>query len=200
MEQSATGHPPLHVASEFTPQPISRGSTLRPIGQDVKAVRSRVFGAPCPDVSLGRCPSVLVAWVACMGLLVQRAYLQASAANLATDLARYGTAAQWRGVYYRGEKVGFTVSQVVPADDGFELQEDGRLQMSLLGATTPAVIKTDGARGPGVRAAVVRLLARSRHRPAARSGHGSTACASRCRSRRPAARAPRRAPATSRRR
>ena len=84
----------------------------------------------------------LVAWLACMGLLAQRAYLQASGANLATDLARYGTAAQWRGVYYRGEKVGFTVGQTVATDDGFELQEDGRLQMSLLGATTPAVIKT----------------------------------------------------------
>jgi len=84
----------------------------------------------------------LAAWVITMGVLVQRSYLQASAANLATDLARYGTQAQWRGVYYRGEKIGFTVSQVMPTDDGFELQEDGRLQMSLLGATTPAVVKT----------------------------------------------------------
>ena len=77
-----------------------------------------------------------------MGLLVHRSYIQASAANLATDLARYGSEAQWRGVYYRGEKVGFTVGQIVPAGDGFELQEDGRLQMSLLGATTPAIIRT----------------------------------------------------------
>ena len=77
-----------------------------------------------------------------MCLLAQRAYLQASGATLATDLARYGTAAQWRGMYYRGEKVGFTVGQTVATGDGFELQEDGRLQMSLLGATTPAVIKT----------------------------------------------------------
>jgi hypothetical protein len=68
--------------------------------------------------------------------------LQAAPVNLATDLARYGTAAQWRGVYYRGEKIGFTVSQVERTDDGFELQEDGRLQMSLLGATTPAILKT----------------------------------------------------------
>ncbi len=86
--------------------------------------------------------AVLAAWAGCMGVLVQRAYLQASGASLATDLARYGTAAQWRGMYYRGEKVGFTVGQTVATDDGFELQEDGRLQMSLLGATTPAVIKT----------------------------------------------------------
>ena len=48
----------------------------------------------------------------------------------------------WRGVYYRGEKIGFTVSQTVPQDDGFELEEDGRLQMSLLGATTAATIRT----------------------------------------------------------
>jgi hypothetical protein len=84
---------------------------------------------------------ILIAWVAQMTALVNRAYLQGSV-NLATDLARYGSAAQWRGVYYRGEKLGFTVSQTVPADDGFELQEDGRLQMTLLGATTPASIRT----------------------------------------------------------
>ena len=77
-----------------------------------------------------------------MGLLVHRSYIQTSAANLATDLARYGSTAQWRGVYYRGEKIGFTVGQIVPQDDGFELQEDGRLQMSLLGATSAAVLKT----------------------------------------------------------
>ena len=83
----------------------------------------------------------LVAWIVSMGVLVSRAYLQASP-NLAVDLARYGSAAEWRGVYYRGEKIGFTVSQTVPLEDGFELQEDGRLQMSLLGATTAAAIQT----------------------------------------------------------
>jgi hypothetical protein len=85
---------------------------------------------------------VLAAWVVSMGVLLQRSYLQASSTNLATDLARYGSQASWRGVYYRDEKIGFTVGQVVATDEGFELQEDGRLQMSLLGATTPAIIKT----------------------------------------------------------
>ena len=46
-----------------------------------------------------------------MGVLVRQSYFQASASNLATDLARYGSAARWRGVYYRGEKIGFTVGQ-----------------------------------------------------------------------------------------
>jgi transglutaminase-like putative cysteine protease len=84
----------------------------------------------------------LIAWVVTMGAMINRSYLQASPRNLATDLARYGSTAQWRGVYYRGEKIGFTVSQVQATDDGFDLQEDGRLQFSLLGATTAAILKT----------------------------------------------------------
>jgi hypothetical protein len=49
---------------------------------------------------------VLIGWIACMAVLVDRTYLQASPANLATDLARYGPTAAWRGVYYRGDKIG----------------------------------------------------------------------------------------------
>ena len=59
-----------------------------------------------------------MAWVACMAVLVNRSYLQASPANLATDLARYGSTAVWRGVYYRGEKIGFTVSQTIRTERG----------------------------------------------------------------------------------
>ncbi len=58
---------------------------------------------------------VIVTWIAVMAVLVNRSYAQATG-NLATDLARYGSSAQWRGVYYRGEKIGFTVSQTVPVD------------------------------------------------------------------------------------
>ena len=85
---------------------------------------------------------VVAAWVLTMGVVLNRAYVQARSFNLATDLARYGSAAEWRGVYYRGEKIGFTVSQTNPTPDGFELQEDARLKMSLLGATTAAAIRT----------------------------------------------------------
>jgi hypothetical protein len=84
---------------------------------------------------------VLLLWAVQMAALVNRSYLQASP-NLATDLARYGSNAQWRGVYYRGEKIGFTVSQTAAIDEGFELQEDGQLQMTLLGATTFASLRT----------------------------------------------------------
>jgi transglutaminase-like putative cysteine protease len=85
---------------------------------------------------------VLVAWVATMATLVARSYGPSSQTNLATDLARYGSTAVWRGVYYRGEKIGFTVSQTSRTDNGFELQEDGRLQMLLLGQDTAARIRT----------------------------------------------------------
>jgi transglutaminase-like putative cysteine protease len=86
--------------------------------------------------------AILLAWTATMAALVNRSYLQAAPVGLATDLARYGSEATWRGVYYRGEKIGFTVSQTVPEGDGFRIEEDGRLQMSLLGATTAAAIRT----------------------------------------------------------
>src|SRR5215212_9533656 len=80
--------------------------------------------------------AILIGWAGVMTALINHSYLQESA-NLATDLARYGSAAQWRGVYYRGEKLGFTVGQTIPFNDdesgdtGFELQEDAELQMSL---------------------------------------------------------------------
>jgi transglutaminase-like putative cysteine protease len=83
---------------------------------------------------------VLIGWVSAMAALIAQSYAQNSGASLATDLARYGSAATWRGVYYRGEKIGFTVSQTVPRDDGFSIEETGRLQMTLLGATSAATI------------------------------------------------------------
>src|SRR5687767_11278745 len=85
---------------------------------------------------------VVVAWIGCMAVLVNRSYIEASPASLATDLAKYGPTAVWSGVYYRGEKIGFTVRQTIRTEDGFELQEDSRLQMTLLGSTSAASIRT----------------------------------------------------------
>ena len=102
-----------------------------------------MFFRPLPRVVTRTLSALtLIAWVVAMTVLVVQAYGANSAANLATDLARYGSGAVWRGVYYRGEKIGFTVSQTVPTKDGFELEEDGRLQMSLLGAISAATVHT----------------------------------------------------------
>ena len=73
---------------------------------------------------------------------VLRATLRGSPVALAADLARYGSSAQWKGVYYRGEKIGFAVAETTATEDGYELREEGRLQMNLLGATTAAHLTT----------------------------------------------------------
>ena len=97
---------------------------------------------PLPS-SLKRPLTVLVvlAWMVQMGFLLHATF-RASPVALAADLARYGSSAQWKGVYYRGEKLGFTVSQTTPTEDGYELREEGRLQMNLMGATTAAHLTT----------------------------------------------------------
>jgi transglutaminase-like putative cysteine protease len=83
--------------------------------------------------------TILVAWTLQMGWLLRDASARAS---LSGDLARYGGSAQWKGIYYRGEKIGFSVSETVAQNDGYELREDAQLQMALLGSTSPAVILT----------------------------------------------------------
>lgn len=77
-----------------------------------------------------------------MAFLLRHTYLETGPLALSADLARYGTSAQWKGVYYRGEKIGFMVSQALPRDGGYELQEDGQLRMALLGASSSARLRT----------------------------------------------------------
>jgi transglutaminase-like putative cysteine protease len=84
---------------------------------------------------------LLLLWIVQMGLLL-RSLSRQSGVALAADLGKYGGAAQWHGVYYRGEKIGFTVSETIETDTGYDIQEEGRLQMTLLGAPTAAAIKT----------------------------------------------------------
>jgi transglutaminase-like putative cysteine protease len=84
---------------------------------------------------------VFVAWALQMGVLLQKTWTAAPVA-LAADLSRYGSTAKWKGIYYHGEKIGFSVSQTLPKGDGYEIQEDGQLQLTLMGMGTPARIKT----------------------------------------------------------
>jgi hypothetical protein len=76
---------------------------------------------PSGSAHLARTASVFIvlAWAAQMGLLVKRAYLESP--TLAADLSRYGAGAQWKGVYYHGEKIGYSVGQTQATADGFEL-------------------------------------------------------------------------------
>jgi len=76
-----------------------------------------------------------MAWVVQMGLLVRRA--SSSTVALAADLASYGASAQWRGIYYRGDKIGFSVGQTTPTAEGYEIREDSRMVLILLGSDIP---------------------------------------------------------------
>jgi hypothetical protein len=77
----------------------------------------------------------LGAWIVQMAVLVRHVRSSSSVA-FAADLAGYGSTAQWRGIYYRGDKIGFSVAQTTPTEDGYDMREDGRLQMTLLGSST----------------------------------------------------------------
>jgi transglutaminase-like putative cysteine protease len=100
-----------------------------------------------------------------MGALARRAWSSSTVA-LAADLAHYGSSAQWRGIYYRGDKIGFSVGQTTPTDSGYEMREDGRLQMNLLGSSTSARLTS--------RATVDRAFALQRFSFALDAGTGPT--------------------------
>lgn len=84
---------------------------------------------------------VLLAWALTMGAVARGAWRGANAV-LATDLARYGRNAQWKGVYYRGEKIGFFVGETTPRGEGFELREEGQLRLLLMGSSSVARVLT----------------------------------------------------------
>ena len=165
-----------------TTRPTTRPCTVRvPAWTDTRSgftAVSMTILKPLPR-SITRPVSILilVAWVVSMAVLVNRSYLHASSANLATDLARYGSNAEWRGVYYRGDKIGFTVSQTVP----------DRRRVRAAGGRPAADVaaRRDQRRGDShgrarrfeLRAALVRVLARSR----APARSSCAAASSRCR-------------------
>ena len=76
--------------------------------------------------------------------------------TLAADLSRYGSSAQWKGVYSRGEKIGFMVGQTIPrgrrlrAAGGRPAPDDAARRHHAPRACTPSA-----QRGPRVPAAVV---------------------------------------------
>jgi hypothetical protein len=83
----------------------------------------------------------MAAWAFAMFLVLRKATEQTALA-LTADLSSYGERAKWSGIYYRGEKIGFSVGQTTETPDGFRIQEDSQLQLTLMGATTQSVLKT----------------------------------------------------------
>ena len=84
----------------------------------------------------------LILWAGAMVFVVRKATEQTALA-LTSDLAAYGERARWSGIYYRGEKIGFSVSQMTERAGGFKLQEDGQILLTLMGATTASRLHTE---------------------------------------------------------
>ncbi len=76
-------------------------------------------------------------------VLVFRKATEQTALALTSDLAAYGERARWSGIYYRGEKIGFSVSQMTEKPGGFKLQEDGQMLLTLMGASTASKLHTE---------------------------------------------------------
>ncbi|HRB12802.1 MAG TPA: transglutaminase-like domain-containing protein [Vicinamibacteria bacterium] len=84
----------------------------------------------------------LMVWTGAMVLVVRKATEQTALA-LTSDLAAYGERARWSGIYYRGEKIGFSVSQMTERPGGFKLQEDGQMLITLMGDSIASKLHTE---------------------------------------------------------
>ncbi|MBX7185207.1 MAG: transglutaminase-like domain-containing protein [Vicinamibacteria bacterium] len=84
----------------------------------------------------------LIVWTGAMALVVRKATEQTALA-LTSDLAAYGERARWSGIYYRGEKIGFSVSQMTERPGGFKLQEDGQMLITLMGDSIASKLHTE---------------------------------------------------------
>jgi hypothetical protein len=84
----------------------------------------------------------LIVWTGAMVLVVRKATEQTALA-LTSDLAAYGERARWSGIYYRGEKIGFSVSQMTERSGGFKLQEDGQMLITLMGDSIASKLHTE---------------------------------------------------------
>lgn len=77
-------------------------------------------------------------------VFVVRKATEQTALALTSDLAAYGERARWSGIYYRGEKIGFSVSQMTERPEGgFKLQEDGQMVITLMGDPIASKLKTE---------------------------------------------------------
>ena len=76
-------------------------------------------------------------------VLVVRKATEQTALALTSELAAYGERARWSGIYYRGEKIGFSVSQMTERPGGFKLQEDGQMLITLMGDSIASKLHTE---------------------------------------------------------
>lgn len=77
--------------------------------------------------------ALVLAWIVCLGVLVQRYYLSPSASSLNLAAAPLLPTEQWMGIYYKGAKVGYLHSRIAPNKSGYDVQEDMLMHLTMMG-------------------------------------------------------------------
>lgn len=85
---------------------------------------------------------IIIAWVVVMGVLVQRTYFNAGLSYATKDRAgqQLRPREEWMGIYWGTDKVGYTVSKIKKAYKGYEMYEQGIMDLTVMG--TPQRIDT----------------------------------------------------------
>ncbi len=76
---------------------------------------------------------IVLTWVVLTGLLVERHYLAGDSSLTAIPRDSGFFKDQWMGIYFHGEKAGYSHRNIVPVDHGYEIKEIMNLNMSVLG-------------------------------------------------------------------
>ena len=71
--------------------------------------------------------SIIIVWVLVMGILVQRTYFNASESYINTHRSEHQLRPreEWMGIYWGEDKVGYTVSKIKKAFNGYVIHEQG---------------------------------------------------------------------------
>ena len=86
--------------------------------------------------------TIIVTWMLLMGVLVQRTYFNAaeSYSNLNRTGQQLRPREEWMGIYWGDDKVGYAVSKIKKAFKGYEIYEQGIMDLTVMG--TPQRIDT----------------------------------------------------------
>jgi len=96
--------------------------------------------------------TVVLIWLFVFGQLVRRHLLPAPAGSLPAAVSPAGAAAvdgeeEWMGVYYQGQKIGYSRSILEPREGGFRLREQSFLKIRAQGFPLTVSMKLDALTG-----------------------------------------------------
>ena len=79
--------------------------------------------------------AIMLAWLSMMGLLVQRTYFDegSSYAQARNAAAQLRPREEWMGIYWGKDKVGYSVSRIKKAREGYQIHEQALMDLMVMG-------------------------------------------------------------------